>query len=119
MSYNVREMLKDFTNGLEKVGGKYPNQVKGFMGLLKATSEPGALSVKDKELISIGISAYARCEYCIVYHVYKAFESGATSDEIMEAALVSVTFGGGPSMAYIGTLLTEAVAEFGKDFEKQ
>ncbi len=34
----------------------------------------------------------------------------------MEAAMVSVAFGGGPSMAYSVTLLKDAVDEFEKDF---
>ncbi|MGK0467652.1 carboxymuconolactone decarboxylase family protein [Clostridium sp.] len=70
--------------------------VGAFMNLLGTTYKPGALDTKTEELISAGIGAYNRCEYCIVSHVYKAFEAGATSEQIMEAAMVSVAFGGGP-----------------------
>ena len=47
----------------------------------------------------------------------KAYEAGATREEILEAAMVAVAFGGGPSMAYTVTTLKDAVDEFEHDFE--
>jgi len=116
MKKDVREMLNDFMNGLGELGETNGENVNAFRGLFGKTYEDGALDTKTKELISVGIAAYNRCEYCIVFHVYKALEAGATRAEIMEAAMVSVAFGGGPSMAYSVTLLKDAVDEFEKDF---
>jgi AhpD family alkylhydroperoxidase len=116
MAYNVREMLNGFVGGLEGLAASNPTQVEAFMGLLGASYEPNAMDLKSKELISVAIGCYSRCEYCIVYHVYKAFEAGATRAEIIEAAMVSVAFGGGPSMAYSVTLLMESIDEFEGDF---
>ncbi len=117
MAKNVREMLNDFVGGLGRLGETNGEIVGSFMGLLGAAYEPKALDVKAKELISVGISCYNRCEYCIVYHSYKAFEAGATKEEILEAAMVSVAFGGGPSMAYSVTLLNDCINEFQNDFK--
>lgn len=117
MSYNVREMLNSFVGGLGDLSASNPDQVSAFMNLLGAAYEPKALDIKTKELISVGIGCYNRCEYCIVYHSYKAFEAGATKEEILEAAMVSVAFGGGPSMAYSVTLLGECIKEFENDFK--
>jgi AhpD family alkylhydroperoxidase len=117
MSKNVREILNDFIGGLGALGETNGTMVEAFMGLLGAAYEPKALDVKTKELISVAIGCYNRCEYCIVYHSYKAFEAGATKEEILEAAMVSVAFGGGPSMAYSVTLLKECIAEFENDFK--
>ncbi len=117
MAYNVREMLNNFVGGLGTLGETNPDEVQAFMGLLGAAYAPKALDVKSKELISVAIGCYNRCEYCIVYHSYKAFESGATKEEILEAAMVSVAFGGGPSMAYSVTLLKDCIDEFEGDFE--
>lgn len=117
MSYNVREMLNGFVGGLEELGKTNGEQVGAFMGLLGAAYEPKALDLKAKELISVAIGCYNRCEYCIVYHTYKALEAGASREEIIEAAMVSVAFGGGPAMAYSVTLLKECVDEFEKDFK--
>ncbi|MHC1719163.1 MAG: carboxymuconolactone decarboxylase family protein [Clostridiaceae bacterium] len=117
MSYNVREMLDSFVGGLGELSKTNPEHVSAFMGLLGAAYEPNALDTKTKELISVAIGCYNRCEYCIVYHSYKAFETGATKEEIMEAAMVAIAFGGGPSMAYSVTLLRECISEFEGDFK--
>jgi len=115
---DVRKILNDFMGGLGKFGEELPGVTQSFMGLLGSVYQEGALSVKNKEMISVAIGVYNRCEYCIVFHVYKALEAGATPQEIYEAAGVAVAFGGGPSVAYTVTLLREAVETFKEDFKK-
>lgn len=117
MSSNVREKLNSFVGGLGELSQTNPEHVNAFMGLLGTTYEPKFLDLKTKELMSVAIGCYNRCEYCIVYHCYKAFEAGAVKEEIMEAAMVAVAFGGGPSMAYAVTLLKECIVEFENDFK--
>ena len=117
MKKDVSAMLNDFTGGLGVMAETNEESVSAFMNLLGTNYAPGAVDVKTKELISVGIGAYNRCEYCIVFHVYKALEAGATREEIIEAAMVSVAFGGGPTMAYTVTLLKDAIDEFEKDFK--
>ena len=114
---NVREKLNDFVGGLGTLAETNGTMVDAFMNLLGAAYTPDTLDAKTKELISVGIACYNRCEYCIVYHTYKAFEAGATKEEIREAAMVSVAFGGGPSIAYSVTLLKECIEEFENDFK--
>lgn len=115
---NPRDMLNAFMDGLKDTSRTNGEQSRAFMGLLGACYAPGALDVKTKELISVAIGAYNRCEYCIVYHVYKALEADASRAEIMEAAMVAVAFGGGPSMAFTVTLVKESIDEFTPDFKK-
>ena len=117
MANNVREKLNSFVEGLENMAQTNPEQIEAFMGLLGAAYEPKALDLKTKELMSVSIGCYSRCEYCIVYHCYKAFEAGAVKEEILESAMVAVAFGGGPSMAYTVTLLKECIDEFENDFK--
>lgn len=117
MKKDVRQMLNDFTGGLQELSGTNPESVNAFMNLLGTNYADGALDTKTKELISVGIAAYNRCEYCIVFHVYKALEAGATREQIMEAAMIAVAFGGGPSMAYSVTLLKDSIDEFENDFK--
>ncbi|MGG7163333.1 carboxymuconolactone decarboxylase family protein [Clostridium ihumii] len=118
MSKDPRKMLKEFQSGLNGLGKTNIEHVRAFMNLLGTTYKEDGLSTKTKELISVSIAAYSRCEYCIVFHVYKALEAGATRQEILEAAMVAVAFGGGPSMAYTVTLLKDSLDEFEKDFQK-
>jgi AhpD family alkylhydroperoxidase len=115
---NPREILNEFLGGLQEVGKTNERMVGAFMGLLGAAYEPGAIDVKTKELISVAIGAYNRCEYCIVFHTFKALEAGATRQEVMEAAMVAVAFGGGPSMAYSVSLLKDSIEEFAPEFNK-
>ncbi|MCR8744408.1 carboxymuconolactone decarboxylase family protein [Romboutsia lituseburensis] len=117
MKKDVRGMLNDFTDGLADISETNKANVNAFMRLLNTGYKEGALSTKTKELMSVAIGVYNRCEYCIVYHVYKSLEVGATREEIMEAAMVAVGFGGGPSMAYSATLLKDSIDEFENDFK--
>lgn len=117
MSKNVRQMLHDFENGMGQLGKERGKEMSAFQNLLGTYSAPNALDAKTKELVSVGISAYNRCEYCIVYHVYNALKHGATRDEVLDAAMVAISFGGGPSMAYTVTLLMDSLDEFEKDFK--
>lgn len=118
MAKDPRQLLNEFMGGLEGFSQELPEGVGAFMNLLGATYTDGALDVKTKELMSVAIGAYNRCEYCIVFHVFKALEAGATRQEIYEAAMVSVAFGGGPSMAYSVSLLKDSVETFAPDFGK-
>lgn len=118
MAKNPRELLNHFMGGLQEFGNSNGEQMNAFMNLLGAAFKPGAMDTKTKELISVAMGAYNRCEYCIVFHVYNALKEGATREEIMEAAMVAVGFGGGPSMAYTVTLLKDSIDEFEKDFNK-
>ncbi len=107
--------LDAFLGGLKEMGSEAPAAVNAFLGLLNACYAPGALDIKTKELISVAIGCYSRCDYCIVYHTNEALKAGATRAEIIEAAMVSVAFGGGPSIAYSVTTLKEALEEFTKE----
>lgn len=117
MSKNPRTMLNEFMGGLQNLGKTNPNNMEAFMNLLGTSYEPGKVDTKTKELISVAIGVYNRCEYCIVFHAFKALEAGATREEIMEAAMVAVAFGGGPTMAYSVTLLAQSIDEFEGDFK--
>jgi len=117
MAKDPKEMLAAFTNGLGELSETNGDQVGAFKNLLGEVYKPTSIDTKTKELISIGISAYNRCEYCIVYHVYKALEAGNTPEEIMDAALVALAFGAGPSIAYTVTLLKDSIEAFAPEFE--
>lgn len=115
---NVRDILNDFMNGLNTISKEEGMTVQAS-SLQNAAFEASALDVKTKELISVGIAAYNRCKYCIVVHVYNAYQAGATRQEILDAAMVAAGgFGAGPSMAYSSTYLLAAVNEFEHDFDK-
>ncbi|MCL1876122.1 MAG: carboxymuconolactone decarboxylase family protein [Synergistaceae bacterium] len=115
---DVRKILKDFTDGVGGLSNSNGQVIKAFMDLQGATYGDSAISNKCKELISVAIGVYNRCQYCIVFHVFKAYEAGATREEILDAAMVAAGgFGAGPSIAYSATTLLDAVNEFENDFK--
>jgi AhpD family alkylhydroperoxidase len=82
----------------------------------KAEAGP-ALDVKTKELINVGISVSAQCEWCIAFHVKNALTAGAGKDEIMTTGFMAVLMHGGPALMYM-MRLAEALQEFADDEQK-
>lgn len=112
-----RKMLDEFHQGMGKLKETNGEQVEAFMNMLGACDKAGEVDEKTKELISVALAVVEKCKYCIVFHVHEALKAGATPGEIREAAMVGVTFGGGPAMTYTVTLLLESIEEFAPDFE--
>jgi AhpD family alkylhydroperoxidase len=83
-----------------------PDIGKAFGPFFQTLMKDGALSVKHKELIALGIGVAVRCEACIDAHVEKALKAGATDIEVLEAAGVAVMMGGGPSYTYAPHVVT-------------
>jgi AhpD family alkylhydroperoxidase len=81
---------------------------KAFMPMHHAMMKASTLSVRDKELISLGIAVAVRCESCIYLHTQKCLQEGATPEQIMEAAGVAVMMGGGPAFMY-APLVAQAI----------
>jgi AhpD family alkylhydroperoxidase len=78
-----------------------PDAVKGFGGLFQSVMKAGELSVREKELIALGIGMTVRCDGCIYSHVEKALKAGATRQQIIETAGVAVMMQGGPTYTYL------------------
>ena len=58
---------------------------ESFLAMEKAAYAGGALPVKTKELIAVGISVATDCESCMEWHIRQAGQAGATHQEILEA----------------------------------
>lgn len=70
-----------------------------YMHLLHHAMKDRGLSRMTKELIAVGISAYANCEPCMTVHVREALRAGAADDQVTEAVDVAIEMGGGPVVA--------------------
>ena len=82
-----------------------PEVVNSFMGMFAKTMKAGALDVKQKELIALAVGLAVRCKPCIILHVQKAMQAGATRQEILEVAGVAVMMGGGPTYTHVPEVL--------------
>ena len=66
-----------------------------FGGLQQATFQDGALDVKTKELIALGIAIAQSCDGCMAWHNAALNRLGASVEEIAETCGVAVEMGGG------------------------
>lgn len=101
----------DLEKLIRQLNSEIPSEMNGFNELHKAVISEGALTVKTKELMALGIAITVRCDGCIDYHVRNSLNAGATSSEILETVGVAILMGGGPSLIY-GCIAPEALNQF-------
>jgi AhpD family alkylhydroperoxidase len=113
----TREYLAKFKTDIGKMKAEIPDTTQGFAGLFGKVMKDGALTVREKELIAIGIGVAMRCEPCIRGHIQNCLDSGATRQQILEAASVAVMMGGGPAYVYIPIVMNtlDDLQETGSD----
>lgn len=75
-----------------------PKTMAAFGQLQQATFEDGALDIKTKELIALGIAVAEGCDGCMAYHNGALLELGAARDEVAEAVGVAIEMGGGVAL---------------------
>ena len=72
-----------------------PELAEAYYGHVKeAVYTQGALGVKTKRLISLGVAVQAGCKDCMISQTSKALDLGATPAEIFETCAVAVSMGG-------------------------
>jgi len=118
MTKDPRQILDELRAGTSEWGKAHPECMPAFTELSKAAMKPGALDAKTKELIAAAVGLAARCEYCIVHHVYGALKAGASRQELIETACVTNLMGGGPVVTYTATLFLDSINTFAPDFGK-
>ncbi|MDE2407654.1 MAG: carboxymuconolactone decarboxylase family protein [Xanthomonadaceae bacterium] len=79
--------------------------MRGFSSLAREALKPGALDVKTKELIAMGIAVAVRCDGCIGFHAKAAIKAGASRAEILDTLSMAIYMGAGPSMIYAAEAL--------------
>ena len=82
-----------------------PAIATGFANFYQSQMKPGEISVREKELIALGIALTMRCEGCIYAHARGCIKSGATRQQVLEAAGVAVMMQGGPAYTYMHELI--------------
>lgn len=113
-----QKTLQDLQAGIGKFSSTNGKFVKTMMDLGEMAAQDGSLSKKVKELIFVALAIQQKCEYCIAHHVQNAMQSGASAEEINEAAQVAIAMGGGPSLAYTATKVQDAIGSFSGQEEK-
>ncbi|WP_283433189.1 carboxymuconolactone decarboxylase family protein [Neorhodopirellula lusitana] len=112
----MKDKLNDVAGLTKRLMDQYPDQTEAFMSFVKKAEASPALTVREKELINVGIAIAGQCEWCIAVHVKSAIANGATRDELVEAGFMAVVMHGGPALMYMVPLM-EALDEFSPDKE--
>jgi len=76
-----------------------------FWAFMGAVNADGAISLRNKELISIALSVVCKCEPCVKIHVDKARSLGIGQAKIDEAVWMGIAFGGAPVMMFYNTIM--------------
>lgn len=85
-----------------------------FFALDNKAYVEGALPVKMKELMGLVASMVLRCNDCILYHIDRSVQEGATKDELYEAFNIALIVGGSiviPHLRYAVEKMDEIMNE--------
>src|SRR4051812_31713836 len=77
-----------------------PEMMKAFWAFHQAAVAEGAIPVKYKELIAVGVALATQCPYCIGIHTDDARKAGATETELTEAAMVAASLRAGAAVTH-------------------
>ena len=75
--------------------------IKRFFALDGSVYREGALDARTKELLGLATSAVLRCNDCILYHLIRCAELGATDGELHEALSVALVVGGSITIPHL------------------
>lgn len=76
----------------------YKRRDQGVMG-------NGALSTKQKELITLLLGVVMKCDDCVTYHASRCARANVSREELVEGLILCTQMGGGPGMAYASKAL--------------
>ena len=105
MANDVGAFFEDWQADWQKMKTQVPALFGAFGAFHQAVLKEGALSVREKELIALGIGLAHRCTPCINLHVQSCLKAGATREQILEATGVSVLMQGGPAFTHVPEVL--------------
>lgn len=105
-------LLEEANAMLKELKKATPDKFEPFMEFMKGAKHAGALTDKAKNLTLVALAVANQCDWCIAIHVTNAVKSGATSEEVLEAAWLAVLMGGGPKLMYMKVVLDELARHF-------
>ncbi len=93
--YDMQNLKK-----LKKLGELAPEAFKGFMAFDEAAFKEGAVPLKYKELIALGVALTTQCPYCVDIHAKRAKKAGASEQELAETTLVAAALRAGGAVTH-------------------
>jgi AhpD family alkylhydroperoxidase len=100
MSTDYPQLTTELGRVMRQMHKDIPETMGSFAAFADQAKSAGALDVKTKELIALGISIALRCDGCIGFHTRAAIKAGVSRQEFMEMIGMAIMMGGGPSSVY-------------------
>ena len=110
-------IANDFVVSNQKASQMLPDIFEAKAAYDNAIMKPNALDGKTKELIGMCCGIMNGSEICTTWHCRNAVLWGATSQEIMEAAAVTMRWKGGTAGGTMSVYVIDAIETFMKDKE--
>ncbi len=85
---------------LATLGQAAPAAMAAFQALDKTALAPGAIPVKYKDLIALGVALTTQCPYCLELHHKAAVAAGATPEELAETTFIAVALRAGAALTH-------------------
>jgi AhpD family alkylhydroperoxidase len=82
-----------------------PDATQGFATLSKAVKEVGPLTLREKELVALGIAVAQCCKPCVDFHTEALMKAGASREDLGGALAMAIQMGGGPALMYAAAAL--------------
>ncbi|MCX7797743.1 MAG: carboxymuconolactone decarboxylase family protein [Melioribacter sp.] len=94
MKTTLKEFRKYRAEMNEKILNSGFSDFKKFFALDNKAYVSGVLPAKIKELMGLVASMVLRCNDCILYHIDRSIEEGATKEELYETFNIALIVGG-------------------------
>jgi AhpD family alkylhydroperoxidase len=85
---------------LELLAKQQPSVVNALYKYKHEVFKDGALSLREKEVIAVAISAFLKCDICLEVHAKDALEAGASKEQLREAMTVAMYLTGPSAMIW-------------------
>ena len=83
-----------------EIGTHCPELSRKFFDWYASVFAEGALTVREKALIALGVAHAVQCPYCIDAYSKSALEQGADLEQMTEAVHVAAAIRGGASLIH-------------------
>jgi alkylhydroperoxidase/carboxymuconolactone decarboxylase family protein len=83
-----------------EIGEDAPELAKKFFAWYEAVFAEGALTVREKALIALGVAHAVQCPYCIDAYTADCLRQGADPEQLTEAVHVAAAIRGGASLVH-------------------
>jgi len=83
-----------------EMGKERPELWARFLDYYNAVFAEGALTVREKALIALGVAHAVQCPYCIDAYTQASLQNGADREQMTEAVHVACAIRGGASLVH-------------------